>query len=84
MLKTLAIVYVSTSLFATVFLSRSPHFDRAQKLFQTGVVWLVPILGSVAIVVFHTVVYRNMRTRLQPDRPNPNRKDHLGDITMFD
>ena len=84
MLKTLAIIYLATSLLTTLFLARSPHFDRTQKLFQTGVVWLLPIVGSVAIVVFHSVVYRNMRTRLEPDRPNPNSKDIIADHTMLD
>ena len=84
MLKTLAIIYIATSLLATLFLARSPHFDRTQKAFQAAVVWVLPILGAVIISVFHSVVYRNMRTRLQPDRPNPNRRDDIADHTMFD
>ncbi|MDJ0908550.1 MAG: hypothetical protein QNI99_05130 [Woeseiaceae bacterium] len=84
MLKTLAITYIATSVLATLFLMRSPHFDRTQKVFQAAVVWVLPILGAVIISVFHSVVYRNMRTRLQPDRPNPNRKDHIADHTMLD
>lgn len=84
MFKTLAIIYVATSLFATLFPARSPHFDRTQKRFQAAVVWLLPILGAIAIVVFHSVVYRNMTSRLQPDRPNPNSNDIMADHTMLD
>ena len=84
MLQTLAIIYVVASLLTTLFLVRSPHFDRTQKLFQAGVVWVLPVIGSVVIIVFHSVVYRNMRTRLQPDQPNPNRKDSFAGDTFFD
>ena len=84
MLKTLAVIYLVASLLTTVLLARSPHFDRTQKLFQAGVVWLLPIIGSILIAVFHSVVNRNMRTRLEPDKPNPNRKDHIADHTMLD
>ena len=84
MLETLAIIYVATSVLATLVLVRSSLFDHVQKSFQAAVVWLLPIIGSIVILVFHSVVYRNMRTRLQPDRPNPNRREFLGDHSALD
>ena len=56
MLKTLAITYIATSVLATLFLMRSPHFDRTQKVFQAAVVWVLPILGAVIISVFQSSV----------------------------
>ncbi len=84
MLKTIAIAYIATSAIATFVTARSAHFDRTQKLFQAGVIWLLPVVGSVVILVFHTVVHRNMTTRAQPDRPNPNSKHILADHTDHD
>lgn len=77
MLNTLALSYVAASVLATVVLASSPHFDRTQKYLQAAAVWLLPVIGAAIILVFHSIVYRNMRTRLQPDRPNHNREEML-------
>lgn len=82
MIKTLAIAYLTASILASIVLLWSSHFDRAQKLFQAAVVWLLPIVGAVIMLVFHSVVYRNMRTRLQPTKPNPNSNEL--DVTPAD
>ncbi len=79
-----AIIYVASSALTSIVLLRSPHFDRVQKLFQGAVVWLLPIVGAVVILVFHSVVYRNMRTRLQPSRPSLNRDETIVTPADFD
>ncbi len=84
MLEILAITYVATSVLASIVLARSQHFDRPQKLFQAFLVWLLPILGAVVMLVFHSVVHRNMRTRVQPARPNHNRDELMINPADFD
>ena len=34
---------------AMLVLFRSPYYDTKQKIFQLGLVWLVPILGAVLV-----------------------------------
>ena len=84
MLETFAIAYLAASVLTSIVLLRSPHFDRGQKLFQVAVVWLLPIVGAIVMLVFHSIVYRNMSTRLQPDRPNHNKDELMVDPTDFD
>ena len=84
MLETLAIAYIAASVLASIVVLRSPHFDRVQKLFQAALVWLLPIVGAIVFLIFHSIVYRNMRPRLQPDRPNHNKDELMVDPTSFD
>ncbi len=84
MLETLAIIYVTTSMLVSIVLLRSPHFDRVQKLSQAAMAWVLPIVGAVAMLVFHSVVYRNMRTRAQPARRNHNKDEIMIAPSDFD
>ncbi len=84
MLKTLAIYYIAFSLVATIVVARSRYFDRVRKLFQAVVVWLLPIIGALVMLVFHSIVHRNMTTKAEPDRPSNNSDDVLADHTDFD
>ncbi len=47
-----AIFVVILNLVTTVFIVRSSHFDKQQKLLQVIVVWLIPLFAAVGILLF--------------------------------
>lgn len=84
MLKYFVFGFIALSMVATFVLARSPYFERGQKLLQATVVWLLPVFGALLILVFHSVVYRNMTTRLEPQRSSNNNEDIVAEIIDID
>ena len=56
-------LYLALGLGATVVVLRSQYFDRTQKLLQCFLTWLIPFLGALTFLIFHSTVNRNMRLR---------------------
>jgi hypothetical protein len=71
--------YVAISLLATIIIVRSPHLERAQTVYQCCAIWLIPLVGALAILVFHSVVYTNMTTKPELYRGSNNSDDALTD-----
>ncbi len=72
MLASVVILYILLSLVATVVIVRSEHLERSQSIVQSCVVWLAPFAGAFFILVFHSVVHRNMTTKAKPTRESKN------------
>ena len=73
--------HVSLAVIATVLIFWLDYSDRPQAIVQTVVACCIPLVGPVLILVFLSVVHRNMTTRPDPDKPNPNREVR-GAITL--
>lgn len=52
-LLVLSVLYFVLSVLATVFVVRNDEFDNAQKATQTILVWIIPMVGAVAILLIH-------------------------------
>ena len=76
-LEVFAISYAALSLVATFVIVRSGYFEKHQAVLQTCVVWVLPVIGAVAILIFHSVVHRNMTTKAEPHRASNNSDDPL-------
>ncbi len=66
MLKLLLFTHIVAAALTTIVIFRLDYFERTQAIGQALIAWLVPILGAVLILIFQTVVHRNMTTRSQP------------------
>ena len=42
---------------------RLDYFERPQAIGQALIAWLVPLVGSVLILIYQSVVHRNMTTK---------------------
>jgi cytochrome bd-type quinol oxidase subunit 2 len=49
----LALLLVVMNVVATVVVLRSEASSATQRIFQSCVVWLVPLLGAVVVILFH-------------------------------
>ena len=72
MFEILAIAYVVLSAVASIVALSSPHFERHQAILQSVVAWLLPYVGAIGILVFHSIVYKNMNSKAQPDKRSDN------------
>ena len=79
-----ALAYATLSIITTLLVFRSTYFDPSRKLTLAAITWLVPILGAVVTLVFHSVVHTNMTTRPKPYRASDNNEDTVGDIVDID
>ena len=77
LLETGALIHVVLSLVATVVIVRSAHLEKHQVVYQACLVWLVPLIGATTILIFHSVVHRNMSTRAEPHQASNNSDDPL-------
>ncbi|MCH9695643.1 MAG: hypothetical protein K0U72_14105 [Gammaproteobacteria bacterium] len=77
MLEIAIIAYVLLSLVATIVVVRSGHLERGQLIYQSLGIWLIPFLGALVVVVFHSVVHTNMTTKAKPWRGSVNSDDPL-------
>ncbi len=84
MIETIAICYAVISLVATVLLAASGYYEIGRKLTLIALVWLLPVLGAIVVLVFHSVVHTNMTTRPQPYRASDNNDDIIADIVDID
>lgn len=78
MLEIVIASYVAFALVATIVVVRSEHLERSQLFYQLAANWLVPFLGAVCILVFHSVVHTNMTTKAEPYLGSDNSDDLLG------
>jgi len=79
MLEVVIISYIVLSLVATIVIVRSEHLERGQSILQSCVVWLVPFVGAIVILLFHTVVHTNMTTKAEPHRASNNSDEIVAD-----
>jgi hypothetical protein len=49
----LAVVLLAVNVVATVVALRAETSTTAQRILQSCVVWLIPVLGAFAVVLFH-------------------------------
>ena len=71
------VVHVVLALAGTVVIVRSDHLEKHQAVYQACLVWLVPVIGATTILIFHSVVHRNMTTKAEPHRESNNSNDPL-------
>ena len=69
MIEAAIAAYLLLSAIATFVILRSPHLEGSQRILQAVLIWVLPFVGSVLILVFHSVVYTNMNTKAEPDKP---------------
>ena len=78
MIEAVILSHVFLATVATIAIFRLDYLERDQAILQTVVSWVVPLIGAVLILVFQSVVHRNMTTKIKPDKPNPNSKEEKG------
>lgn len=63
-------IIIVLNVLASVSLLRSSFYDRPQKLIQCTIIWLLPVIGAVAIWIFLRVQYNWQKydTRAYPER----------------
>ncbi len=77
LLEIAVVIYAVLSLLATVIIVRSDHLEKRQAVYQACLVWLVPVIGATTILIFHSVVHKNMTTKAEPHRPSNNSDEPL-------
>lgn len=50
----LSLLYFVMSVLATIFVVRNDEFDNSQKTAQIILVWIIPVVGAVAMLLIHT------------------------------
>jgi predicted CDP-diglyceride synthetase/phosphatidate cytidylyltransferase len=73
-LEYFVIGHIAAAILTTIIVFRLDYFERPQAIGQSLVVWLIPFLGAVLVLVFQSVVHRNMTTK-----SNPNSENHYND-----
>jgi len=73
----LALGHFVVGIITTTIILRLNYFERPQAIGQIALVWLVPILGALFILVFQSVVHKNMTTKSKPDSENHYRDEGL-------
>jgi hypothetical protein len=68
----LVATHVVANIGVSVFVSRSHYYSREQKLVQCAIVWLLPLLGVVAVGVF---LYCQRDNDMFDTRQFPNRNE---------
>ena len=77
MIEILAVCYAFIAVVATIIVVRSEHLERMQTVLQLALVWLIPFIGAIIVLVFHSVVYTNMTTKAQPHQSSNNSNEPL-------
>lgn len=74
-------VSCAVNLIVSIAVLRSPFYSTAQKFAQCGIVWLVPILGSVGIWSFLRAQHgwKSYDTRAYPERDEKMTALEIGD-----
>ncbi len=83
-LALLLATYLLLSIAATIVIFRLDYFDKPQAIGQTLVVWIVPLVGAILILVFQTVVHKNMTTRAERDAESKNNPDGDADALLLE
>lgn len=84
MLEALLATYLVLSLATTIVVFWLDYFEKRQALLQALVVWVVPFVGALLILIFQSVVHRNMTTSAGPDAESKNSKDGDADALYFE
>ena len=69
--------HVVVALVTTIIVFRLDYFERPQAIGQAAVAWLVPVFGALLVLVFQSVVHRNMTTKSKPDSESYYRDEGL-------
>ena len=69
--------HVFVSVIATAIIFRLDYNERRQAIAQSIVVWAVPALGALTVLVFQSVVHKNMTTKASPDIAHHNNEEGL-------
>jgi len=77
MLEYLIFAHIAAATLATAVIFRLDYSERPQAIGQALVAWLVPLIGAALILIFQSVVHRNMTTRLKPDSESHYRDEGL-------
>ena len=67
MLNYLVITHIAAAALTTIVIYRLDYSDRPQAIGQALIAWLIPFVGSVLILIFQSVVHKNMTSKLKPD-----------------
>lgn len=65
-----AALLVATNAMATVIALRSETSTTTQRIFQSCVIWLLPVMGAFIVILFHRLDRRTQgpdRERAMPD-----------------
>ena len=73
----LSIAHIGAAILTTIVIHRLDYFERPQVVGQLLIVWLIPFIGSVSILIFQSVVHRNMTTKTKPETENHYRDEGL-------
>ena len=77
MLEFLIFAHIAAATLTTIVIRRLDYFERSQAIGQMLIAWLIPFAGAMFILIFQSVVHRNMTTKLKPDP-----EDHYRDEGM--
>ena len=77
LLQYLLLGHILVAIITTIIIFRLDYFERPQAIGQAAVVWLVPALGALLVLVFQSVVHRNMTTKSKPVSENHYRDEGL-------
>lgn len=69
--------HILVAIITTIVVFRLDYFERPQAIGQAAVVWLVPVFGALFVLIFQSVVHRNMTTKSKPDSENHYRDEGL-------
>lgn len=77
MLEYVLYAHIAAAILATFVIFRWDYHERPQAVGQALVAWIIPVLGPILILIFQSVVHRNMSTKAQPDSENHYRDEGL-------
>ena len=83
-LASLLAAHLVLSIAATTVIFRLGYFERPQAIGQAVVVWALPFLGAIAILVFQSVVHKNMTTKAERDVESQNNPDGEADAVLLE
>lgn len=66
-IKYLVLAHVAGATLTTVVIFRLDYSERPHAVGQAVIAWLVPLFGPIGILIFQSVVHRNMTTKSKPD-----------------
>ncbi len=79
--------HIVAVIITTIVVLYLDYSARPQAIAQILVALLVPLLGPVIVLIFQSVVHRNMTTKLEPDSQRTNANsfdDHFCDLDIDD
>lgn len=77
MFEAILAAHVLAAIVTTLVVFRLDYCERPQAVGQSLVAWLIPFFGAAIILIFQSVVHRNMTTKSRPDPHNAFRDEGL-------